>query len=69
MTSESRRITEKGAVGAAGWLAAEDRSHDAMGEVLVDAGQLVHLDVDTCLFQDLAGYAGLGSLVGFEDAA
>lgn len=57
------------ALGATGWLAAEDQGHDAAGRVLVDAGQLVDLDVDARLLQDLAGDAGLRGLVEFEYSA
>lgn len=39
------------------------------GGVLVDPGQLVHLDVDARLLQDLAPYAGLRGLREFEDSA
>ncbi len=54
---------------AAGWLAAEDQGHDASGRVLVDPRQLVHLDLDACLLQDLAGHARFGGLFEFEYAA
>lgn len=65
---DGRRLA-RCALGSAGGFAAEDQGHDAAGRVLVDAGEFVHLDVDAGLLQDLAGYAGLGSLVEFEHAA
>lgn len=58
-----------GALGPARRLAAEDQGDDAAGHVLVDAGEFVDLDMNAGLLQDLAGYAGPGGLVEFEDAA
>lgn len=54
---------------SAGGLASEDQGHDASGGVLVDPGELVHLDVDARLLQDLAPYTRLRGLVEFEYAA
>lgn len=58
-----------GAFFAAYRLAAEDQGHDASCRVLVDPGELVHLDVDARLFPDLASDAGLRGLVEFEHSA
>jgi hypothetical protein len=54
-------------LGAPGGLAAEDQRHDASGRVLVDPGELVHFDVDACLFPDFTHYAGLG-VIRLHDA-
>lgn len=59
----------RGALGSARRLAAEDQGDDASGRVLVDPGELVHLDVDARLLQDLAADAGLRGLGEFEDSA
>lgn len=54
---------------SAGGLASEDQGHDAARGVLVDPGELVHLDVDACLLQDLAPNARLWGLVEFQYTA
>src|SRR5690606_26597023 len=65
---DCRRLAGR-ALDPAGRLAAEDQGNDASSRVLVDAGELVDLDVDACLFPDFAGYAGLRGLVQFEHTA
>lgn len=54
---------------SAGGLAPEDQGDDASGDVLVDPGELVHLDVDARLLLDLALNARFRGLVEFEYAA
>ena len=57
------------ALNAAGRLATEDQGDDPPSRVLVDAGQFVHLNLDTRLLQDLAHGTCLRGLVEFEYAA
>lgn len=57
------------ALASAGGLASENQGNDAPRGVLVDPGELVHLDVDARLLQDLALYARLRGFVEFEHTA
>jgi hypothetical protein len=50
-------------------VAAEGEGDDAAGHVLVDAGELVGLDVQAGFFLNLAAYAVVEGLAELEDAA
>ena len=57
-----------GAWRSASDVAAEHEGNDALGHVLVDAGEGYRLDVQAGLFEDFAAKAVQGSFVQFEDA-
>ncbi len=46
--------------------AAVDQSNNPMGEVLVDAGQTFHCDLQSCFLEDLAPNTVLEGFVEFE---
>jgi hypothetical protein len=51
-----------------GGTAAVDQSNNPMGEVLVDAGQTFHCDLQSCFLEDLAPNTILEGFVQFEYA-